>query len=158
MSHSEGSRKLEFTRLKWICELFLDSHREFCKAHLSASPAQFSPKLCQKPSARLLQVLSLSFQSPRRLQMTKVAGTWLCHSHHTEGPVHRNIDTGTENEPAHRNYKHRKINRHQSAPRHHLPALNLYGNGTPGGLPGYSTSEFSTTPPFPFQGKFSKLI
>lgn len=136
MSHSEGSRKPEFMRLKWICELFLDSHREFCKAHLSASPAQISPKLCQKPRACLLQVLSPSFQPARRLQMTKVAGTWHCHSHHAQWQVHRNIETGTEREPTHINYKHRKINRHQSAPQHHLPALNLYGNGTPRGLPG----------------------
>lgn len=74
MSHSEGSRKPEFTRRKWICKLFLDSHREFCKPHLSASPAQFPPKLCQKPSAWLLQVLALSFQYPPMLTDDK--GGW----------------------------------------------------------------------------------
>lgn len=59
-----------------------------------------------------------------------------------------------ENEPTHINYKYKKINRHQSAPQHHLPALNLYGNRTPGGLPGYSTSGFF--PPFSFSRKVLK--
>lgn len=156
LSHSEGSRKPEFMRLKWICELFLDSHREFCKAYLSASPAQFSPKHCQKPSVRLLQVFPLSFQPSWRLQTAEVAGTWLCHSHHAEWQVRRNTETGTEKEPTHINYKHREINRHQSAPQHRLPVLNLYGNGTSRGLPGYSMSEsLAPTPPPPFLFKES---
>lgn len=135
MSHSEGSRKPEFMRLKWICELFLDSHREFCKAHLSASPAQFSPKLCQKPFASSAGAL---FVLPTRPAFTDDKSGWNLALSLTsrQWQVRRNIETGTEREPTHINYKHRKINRHQSAPQHHLPALNLYGNGTPGGLPG----------------------